>query len=87
MRSAIAWKVSAPSFFELAICVSMLLRPNVFAFVLAPLMFIAFVVLIGGVAIASKNHEQTSRNAWTWLALAGVAQILTFTALAVGTRS
>jgi len=51
-------------------------------------MFIAFVSLIAAVAIASKNHEQTSRNTWTWLALAAVAQIVTFMALAaVGKRS
>jgi hypothetical protein len=88
MRSATAWKLSAPSFAEVAICASMLLRPNVFAVILAPLMFIAVVLLIAAVAIASKNHEQTSRPAWTWLASAGVAQILTFLALAaLGKRS
>ena len=88
MRSTTAWKLSAPSFAEMAICASMLLHPNVFGFLLAPLMFIAFVSLIVAVGIASKNHEQTSRNAWTWLALAGVAQILTFMALApLGKRS
>jgi hypothetical protein len=66
----------------------MLLHPNVFSLLLAPLMFIAFVSLIAAVAIASKNHEQTSRNTWTWLALAAVAQIVTFMALAaVGKRS
>ncbi len=65
----------------------MLLHPNVFAFILAPLMFIAFVLLIAAVAIASKNHEQTSRHAWTWLASAGVAQILTFMALAAQIRN
>ena len=82
MRSATAWKLSAPSFAEMAICASILLHPNVFAFILAPLMFIAFVLLIAAVAIASKNREQTSRHAWTWLASAGIAQILTFMALA-----
>ncbi len=41
-------------------------------------MFIAFVLLIAAVAIASKAHERTSRNTWTWLALAAVAQIVTF---------
>jgi hypothetical protein len=88
VRSATAWKLSAPSFVEMAICASMLLHPNVFGFLLAPLMFTAFVLLIAAVAIASKNHEQTSRNAWTWLVLAGVAQILTFMALAaLGRRS
>ena len=60
----------------------MMLHANVFGFLLAPLMLIAFVSLIAAVAIASKNHEQTSRNTWTWLALAAVAQILTFMALA-----
>ncbi len=87
MRSATAWKLSAPSFAEMAICASMLLHPNVFAFILAPLMFIAFVLLIAAVAIASKNHEQTSRHAWTWLASAGVAQILMFMALAAQIRN
>ena len=88
MRSATAWKLSAPSFAEMVICASMLLHPNVFGFLLAPLMFIAFVSLMVAVAIASKNHEQTSRNAWTWLALAGVAQVLTFMVLAaLGKRS
>jgi len=62
--------------------------PECFAFILAPLMFIAFVLLIAAVGIASKNHEQTSRHAWTWLVSAGVAQILTFMALAaLGKRS
>ena len=60
----------------------MMLHANVFGFLLAPLMLIAFVSLIAAVAIASKNHEQTSRSTWTWLALAAVAQILTFMALA-----
>jgi hypothetical protein len=88
MRSTTAWKVSTPSFAEMAICASMLLHPNVFGFLLAPLIFIAFVSLIVTVGIASKNHEQTLRNDWTWLALAGVAQILTFMALAaLGKRS
>jgi hypothetical protein len=88
MRSATALKLSAPSFAEALIGVSMLLHPNVFSLLLAPLMFIAFVSLIAAVAIASKNHEQTSRNTWTWLALAAVAQIVTFMALAaVGKRS
>jgi hypothetical protein len=87
MSNATAWKVSAPSFVELAILVSALLHPNVLAFLLAPLMFAAFVLLVGAVAVASKNHEQTSRNAWTWFALAAVAQIVTFMALAIGRRS
>ena len=87
MASATAWKLSMPSFVDLAICISMLLHPNVFAFLLAPLMFAAFVLLVGAIAIASKNHEQTSRNAWTWLALGGVAQILTFMALAMTSPS
>jgi hypothetical protein len=66
----------------------MMLHANVFGFLLAPLMLIAFVSLIAAVAIASKNHEQTSRNTWTWLALAALAQILTFMALAaVGKRT
>lgn len=65
-----------------------MIHANVFGFVLAPLMFIAFVSLIAAVAIASKNHEHTSRNTWTWLALAAVAQIVTFMALgAFGKRS
>jgi hypothetical protein len=88
MRSATAWKLSAPSFAEMAIAASLLVHPNVFGFVLFPLMFIAFALLITAVAIASKNHEQTSRSTWTWLALAGAAQILTFMALAaLGKRS
>jgi uncharacterized membrane protein HdeD (DUF308 family) len=84
MRSATAWKLSAPSFVGMAIYASMLLHPNAFVFLLAPLMFVAFVSLIVAVAIASKNHQQTSRSAWTWLALAGAAQIVTFMALAKG---
>jgi len=82
VRNATALKLSAPSFAEALIGVSMMLHANVFGFLLAPLMLIAFVSLIAAVAIASKNHEQTSRNTWTWLALAAVAQILTFMALA-----
>ena len=51
-------------------------------------MFIAFVSLIVAVAIASKDHEHTSRNTWTWLVLAAVAQIVTFMAVAsFGKRS
>ena len=84
MRTATALKLSAPSFAEAAIGLSMLLRANVFGFVLAPLMLVAFVTLIAAVCIASKNHEETSRNAWTWLALAGFAQIVTFMTLAKG---
>jgi len=83
MRSATALTLSAPSFVEVVISASLVLRPNVFGTLLAPLMFIAFVSLIVAVAIASKSHEQTPRNAWTYLALAAVAQILTFMALAV----
>jgi hypothetical protein len=81
MRSSTALKLSAPSFVELAISASMLVHTNLFGFLLAPFMVIAFVSLIVAVVIASKHHEQTSRNAWTWLAVAGVAQILTFLAL------
>ena len=88
MRTATALKLSAPSFAEAAIAVSMMIHANVFGFVLAPLMFIAFVSLIAAVAIASKNHEYTSGKTWTWLALAAVAQIVTFMALAsFGKRS
>jgi len=84
MRTATALKLSVPSFAEAVISLSMILHANVFGFLLAPLMFIAFVSLIVGVCIASKNHEETSRNTWTWLALAGVAQIVTFMTLAKG---
>ena len=88
MRSATAWTLSAPSVAEMAIAASLLVHPNVFGFLLAPLMFVAFVSLIGAVAIASKNHDQTSRSTWMWLALAAVAQVLTFMALeAVGRRA
>ena len=65
MRSSTALKLSAPSFAELVIGASLLLDPNVFGVLLAPLMFIAFVSLIVAFAIASKNHEETPRNAWT----------------------
>ena len=82
MRRATALKLSAPSFAEMAIAASMLLHPNIFVTLLAPLMFLAFVLLIVGVAIASKNHEQTSRDAWTCLALAAVAQMFTFVSVA-----
>jgi hypothetical protein len=82
MRSATAWKLSAPSFAEMAICASMLVRRNVLGFLLFPLMFVAFLLLIAAVAIASKNHEQTSTRALMWLVLGGIAQILTFMALA-----
>jgi hypothetical protein len=88
MRTTTALKLSAPSFAEAAIGVSMMVHANVFGFLLAPLMFIAFVSLIAAVAIASKDHEHTSRNTWTWLALAAVAQIVTFMAVAsFGRRS
>jgi predicted permease len=43
-------------------------------------MFAAFVSLIVAGAIASKHRDQTSRNAWTCLALAGVAQTFSFLA-------
>jgi hypothetical protein len=82
MRRATAVKLSAPSFVEMAIAASMLLHPNIFVTLLAPLMFLAFVLLIVGVAIASKNHEQTSRGAWTCLVLAAVAQMFTFVSVA-----
>jgi hypothetical protein len=81
VRSATALKLSAPSFAEAAIALSMILYPNVVGFLLFPLMFVAFVSLIVAVGIASKNHEATSRNTWTWLALAAVAQIMTFMVL------
>ena|SRR5438876_8421193 len=88
MRTTTALKLSAPSFAEAAIGVSMMVHANVFGFLLAPLIFIAFVSLIAAVAIASKDHEHTSRNTWTWLALAAVAQIVTFMAVAsFGKRS
>jgi len=88
MRTATALKLSAPSFAEAGIAVSMMIHANVFGFVLAPLMFMAFVSLIAAVAIASKNHEHTSRNTWTWLALAAIGQIVTFMAVAsFGKRS
>jgi len=83
VRTATALKLSAPSFAEALIGLSMMLHANVFGFLLAPLMLIAFVCLIAAVAMASKNHEQTSRNSWTWLVLAAVAQIITFMVLAV----
>jgi len=82
MRSATALKLSAPSFAEAAIGLSMMVHANVFGVVLAPLMFIALVSLIVAVGIASKKHEETSRNTWTCLALAAIAQILTFMMLA-----
>ena len=82
MRTTTALKLSAPSFAEAVIGVSMMVHANVFGFLLAPLMFIAFVSLIAAVAIASKTHERTSRNTWTWLALAAVAQIWTFMVVA-----
>lgn len=84
MRSATALKLASPSFAEAAIGLSMILHANVFGFLLAPLMLIALVSLIVAVCIASKKHEATSRSTWTWLALAGVAQIMTFMALAKG---
>lgn len=83
MRSATALKLSAPSFAEVVIGASLLLHPNIFGLLLAPVMFIAFVSLIVAFGIASKNNEKTPRNAWTWLWLAAVAQILTFMTSAV----
>ena len=74
MRTTTTLKLSAPPFAEGVIGVSMMVHANVFGFLLAPFMLIAFVSLIGAVAIASKDHEHTSRNTWTWLALAAVAQ-------------
>ena len=82
VRTATALKLSVPSFAEALIGLTMIVHANVLGFLLAPLMLIAFVSLIAAVAMASKNHEHTSRNTWTWLALAAVAQILTFVALA-----
>jgi hypothetical protein len=87
MRTTTALKLSAPSFAEAAISVSMMVHANVFGFLLAPLMFIAFVSLVAAVAIASNDHEHTW-NTWTWLALAAEAQIVTFVAVAsFGKRS
>jgi hypothetical protein len=73
--------LTAPSFAAVVICASTLLHPNVFGFMLAPLIFLGFVMLIGAFAIASRNHERTSRGTWTLLALAGVAQVVTLMGL------
>ncbi len=78
MRTQTAWKLSAPSLAEFAISASMLFHPNVFVVLLAPLMCIALVLLIAAVAMASKKHQQTSKGAWRWLAVGGVAQVMTF---------
>jgi hypothetical protein len=48
---------------------------------LFPLILLAFCSLIVGLAIASKKHENTSRSAWTLLAVAGVAQVATLIGL------
>jgi hypothetical protein len=83
MRVATAMKLSVPSFVEFLIGASLLLHPNVLGALLAPLMFIALVSLIVALAIASKNHERTSKGAWKWLGLAAGLQVLTFFSLGV----
>jgi membrane protein YdbS with pleckstrin-like domain len=83
MRSATAIKLSAPSFAEFLIGASLLLHSNVFVILLGPLMLIAFICLVVAIGIASHEYEQTTRNAWTWLSLAGVAQVFTVMSLAV----
>jgi hypothetical protein len=44
-------------------------------------MFLAFLFLIVGLAIASKNHEKTAQSTWVLLAIAGVAQLATLISL------
>lgn len=80
MRRSTALMLTAPSFAEI-VCASTLVHPNVLGIFLAPLMFLAFPVLIVGVAIASKHREDTSGGTWTVLAIAGVAQVATFISL------
>jgi hypothetical protein len=58
-----------------------LVHANAFFVLLASLMLIAFVSLIAAGAAASKAHEHTP-NAWTWLALAAAAQIVSVMILA-----
>jgi hypothetical protein len=60
---------------------STLVYPNVLGVFLFPLILLAFCSLIVGLAIASKKHENTSRSAWTLLAVAGVAQVATLIGL------
>jgi hypothetical protein len=80
MRRSTALMLTAPSFAEI-ICASTLVHPNVLGIFLTPLMFLAFPVLIIGVAIASKHHEDTSGSTWALLVIAGVAQVATFISL------
>jgi len=72
--------LTAPTLAEL-ISASTLVYPNVLGVFLAPLMFLAFLFLIVGLAIASKNHEKTAQSTWVLLAIAGVAQIATLISL------
>jgi len=75
MRRSTALMLTAPTFAEI-ICASTLVYPNVLGIFLAPVIFLAFLFLIVALAMASKNHENTSRSTWALLAVAGVAQIM-----------
>lgn len=78
MRNSTALTLTVPPFAEIVIWI---FRPNVFVLLLAPLMFLALVMLISALAVASKHHERTSRTTWTLLGLAGVAQLATLIGL------
>jgi hypothetical protein len=80
MRRSTALMLTAPSFAEI-ICASTLVYPNILGAFLAPLIFFAFPLLIVGIAMASRRHEETSRGTWTLLVFAGVSQLVTLISL------
>ncbi len=80
MRRSTALVLTAPSFAEI-ICASTVVYPNILGAFLAPLIFLAFPLLVVGLAIAAKNHPHTSRSIWTLLSVAGVAQLVTLISL------
>ena len=75
MRRSTALILTSPSFAAF-VCASTFIYPNVLGIFLAPLTFGGTVLVFAGLAIASKNRDNTSRSAWTLLAAAAVAQLV-----------
>lgn len=77
MRTSTALALTIPSFAELAIWASSRVYPNFSVVFLAPLMAIAFLLLIVGFGLASKHHERMTRTSWGFLSVAAISQIWT----------
>jgi hypothetical protein len=75
MRRSTALMLTAPSF-AACVCASTLIYPNILGVFLAPLIFGGIALVIAGLAIASKHHENTPRSVWILLTVAGGAQLL-----------